>query len=58
MEDDPALLTQSGKIQYTETADLEALEKPEKEFKKSIAKGQGIFSKDWFVQFEACNVIR
>ena len=56
--EDPALLTQSSKIVYIETKDLEPLEKPEKEFKKTFAKGQGIFSKDWFVQFEACNVIR
>ena len=47
--EDPALLTQSSKIVYIETKDLEPLEKPEKEFKKTFAKGQGIFSKDWFV---------
>ena len=35
--EDPALLTQSSKIVYIETKDLEPLEKPEKEFKKTFA---------------------
>jgi hypothetical protein len=37
---------------------LEPLKKPEKDFKKSTAKNQGICSEDWFEQFEACNIIR
>lgn len=58
MNGDPALLTQSSKINYVAFEDLEPLDKPEKEFKKCIAKGQGIYSKEWYTQFEACNVIR
>jgi hypothetical protein len=56
--EDPALLTQSSKIQYVESDQLEPLDKPEKEYKKSLSKNQGIYSEDWFDQFEACNVIR
>lgn len=41
-----------------QTDQLEPLEKPEKDYKKSIAKNQGIYSPDWFDQFDACNVIR
>jgi hypothetical protein len=55
---DPALLTQSSKINYVPFEELEPLEKPEKEFKACITKGQGIHSPDWSAQFEACNVIR
>lgn len=56
---DPALITQSSKIIYTALEDLEPLEKPEKEFKKVISKGHGIFHlTDWLVQFEGCDVIR
>lgn len=52
------MLTQSSKISYVSFEQLEPLEKPEKEFKKCISKGQGIHSQDWTMQFEACNVIR
>lgn len=52
------MLTQSSKIVYVATEDLEPLKKPEKEFKKSTTKKQGIWSDDWFEQFEACNIIR
>ena len=41
-------MTQSSKIVYVATEDLEPLKKPEKEFKKSTGKNQGICSEDWF----------
>ena len=56
--DDPALLTQSSKINYIPFEDLEPLDKPEMELKKCLKKGHGIHSGDWSAQFEACNVIR
>ncbi len=34
------------------------VEKPEKEFKKCLSKGQGIYSNDWIKQFEGCQIIR
>lgn len=55
---DPALLTQSSKINYVPFEELEPLEKPGNDFKKCISKGNGIHSSDWTQQFEACNVIR
>ena len=58
MIDDPALITQSSKIQYVPYENLEALENAEAQFKRCISKGQGIHSADWTVQFEGCNVIR
>jgi len=57
-DEDPALLTQSSKIIYIKTEDLEEIDNPEKEYRKCIANGQGIFSTEWFDQFESCNVIR
>jgi hypothetical protein len=35
-DEDPALMTQSSKIVYVQTEDLEALENPEKEYRKCI----------------------
>ena len=55
---DPALLTQSSKIKFIPLDDLEPLENPEKEFKKAMAKNQGVYCSEWFEQFEACNIIR
>lgn len=57
-EEDPALLTQSSKIVYISSDELEPLDHPEKEYKKISAKGQGMHSNDWVEQFEACDVIR
>jgi len=51
-------MTQSSKIVYVQTEDLEAIENPEKEYRKCINSKQGIHSHDWADQFEACNVIR
>lgn len=48
-------MTQSAKIVYVNSEDLDPLTKPEKEFKKSLV---GVNSDDWFEQFEACNIIR
>lgn len=45
--EDPALLTQSSKIAYPQYDELEPLEKPEKEYKKTIQKNHGIYSEDW-----------
>ena len=56
--EDPALLTQSSKIVYVMSEDLEPLEQPERDFKKCMLVGQGIFSMDWVSQFESCNIIR
>ena len=56
--EDPALLTQSSKIVYVATEDLEPLQRPEKEFKKAIGSNQGINHEDWSEQFEACNIVR
>jgi hypothetical protein len=48
-------MTQSAKIVYVNTEDLDPLTKPEKEFKKSML---GINSDDWVEQFESSNIIR
>lgn len=49
------MLTQSSKIVYINSEDLEPLKNPEKEFKKST---KDVKKEDWFEQFEACNIIR
>ena len=54
-EQDPS---QTYQVIYAQLEELEALEKPEKDFKKCLSKGQGIYSNDWIKQFEGCQIIR
>ena len=43
-DEDPALMTQSSKIVYIQTEDLDPLDNPQAEFKKCINTKNGIYS--------------